>query len=263
MKTFDYAATPVASLNRRATVIAVLLAALLVLLLAFGPIQQFPDYHELADQRPLLGIPHFWNVVSNLPFLAIGLMGLHLLRRRRVEAALPWAAVFGGTALVALGSGYYHLAPSDATLVWDRIPIGIAFMGFLAALFAEHTGPEGKRLADFLLLPLILFSIGTVYWWHITGDLAPWVWVQLAPMLAAALALMFLPARYTHRRYLAYALAFYIAAKLLELGDREVLDWTMGVMSGHALKHFAAAAGVCCFYVMLRDRMAVSHSAHG
>jgi hypothetical protein len=238
--------------------IGIPLAALLILLLAFGPIQQPAGYHDFADQRRLLGIPHFWNLVSNLPFLAIGLMGLGLLRRKPAGAALPWAAVFGGTALVALGSSYYHMNPSDTTLVWDRIPIGIAFMGLLAALFAEHTGQEGKRCADWLLLPLMLFSVGTVYWWRFTGDLAPWIWVQVAPMLGVALMLAYLPGRYTHRRYLAYALAFYAAAKLCEVADLELLHWTAGVMGGHALKHFAAAAGVWCFYVMLRDRSSVA-----
>jgi hypothetical protein len=229
------------------------LIALLVALLALAPIAQPAAYHDLADQRRLLGIPHFWNVATNLPFLAIGLMGLALVRRRRPDAAAAWTAVFGGTALVALGSTYYHLAPSDATLVWDRIPIGIAFMGFLVVLLAEHTAPNRERA----LWPLAAFAIGAVFWWRFTGDLAPWVWVQLGPMLAVVLVLALLPARYTHRRYLAYALACYAAAKLFELGDGALHEWTGGLVSGHPLKHLAAAAGVACLYTMLKKRRAL------
>lgn len=228
-------------------------ALLLAGLLWQAPIAQFADYHDLADQRTLLGVPHFWNVATNLPFLLVGAMGLALLRRRPAGAASAWAALFAGTVLVFFGSAYYHLDPSDATLVWDRLPIGIAFMGFFAALISEH-GRVDSRL---LMAPLMLFSIAAVYWWRFTGDLSLWVWVQLAPMLAIVLALVFLPGRHTHRRYMAYALACYALSKLLELGDRQLMGWSGGAFSGHALKHLAAAAGVYCFYEMLRKRSAI------
>ena len=67
-----------------------LAAASLILLAALllqAPIAQFPGYHDLADQRPLLGIPHFWNIASNLPFLLVGAAGLALLRRRPAGAS--------------------------------------------------------------------------------------------------------------------------------------------------------------------------------
>jgi hypothetical protein len=226
------------------------LVAVLAVLLWNAPITQFPDYHDLADQRPILGVPHFWNVASNLPFLVVGAMGLGLLRRRPASPA--WAAVFAGTALVSFGSSYYHLAPSDATLVWDRLPIGVAFMGFFAALIEEHSRAHGSRL----LLPLILFSTGAVYWWRFTGDLSLWVWVQLAPMLGIVLVL-FLPGRYSHRRYLVYALVCYALAKVFELGDRQLMEWSGGMLSGHSLKHLSAAAGVLFLYLMLRKRAAI------
>jgi hypothetical protein len=225
------------------------LGLLLAGLLTQAPIAQFSDYHELADQRPLLGVPHFWNVASNLPFLVVGAMGLDLLRRRPARASPAWAAVFAGTALVFFGSSWYHLAPSDATLVWDRLPIGLAFMGFFAALIEEHS----RFRSEPMLVLLILLSIGAVLWWYFTGDLSLWVWVQLAPMLAIV-PVMFLPGRYSHRRYLIYALVCYALAKAFELGDRQVMDWSGGLLGGHALKHLLAAAGVLCFYVMLRKR---------
>jgi hypothetical protein len=234
-------------------VIAAAVGLLLVALLTQAPIAQFADYHELADGRTLLGIPHFWNVASNLPFLVAGAMGLAVLRRRPAGASLAWAALFGGAVLVCLGSTYYHLDPRDATLVWDRLPIGVAFMGFFAALVAEHS----RINADRILLPLVLFSIGAVGWWRFTGDLSLWIWVQLAPMLAIVLALCFLPGQYTHRRYMAYALAFYALSKVFELGDRQVMEWSSGALSGHSLKHLAAATGVLCFYAMLKKRSAI------
>lgn len=243
---------------RREWLIAAVLGALLpILVFALGPIAQPASYHDLADQRPILGISHFWNVASNLPFLVIGAMGLRLLWRQREEASSAWKTVFAGTALVALGSGWYHSDPNDLTLVWDRLPIGMAFMGFFTALLIEHSSGATKRAAQRLLAPSVVFSAAAIWWWYETGDLSVWVWVQAAPMLAVVLVLALLPARYTHRRYLAYALTWYAVAKLFEVADLELMQWTGGLMSGHAMKHLAAAAGVWCFYVMLRERSAL------
>ena len=47
------------------------------------PIAQDPLYHAFADQRALLGVPHFWNVVSNLPFVLHRRRRAHALSRRR------------------------------------------------------------------------------------------------------------------------------------------------------------------------------------
>ena len=78
------------------------------------PIAQDSGYHQFADQRTILGVPNFWNVVSNLPFLIVGLMGLFsLLRSGRiqfiVELKPAYVLFFAGVALVNFGSGYYHL----------------------------------------------------------------------------------------------------------------------------------------------------------
>ena len=246
---------------RREYLVLIVVAALAPLLFfAAAPILQPAVYHDLADQRALLGIGHFWNVVSNLPFLVVGLMGLDLLRRKPEEAAAGWAALFGGNVLVAFGSAWYHHNPNDATLIWDRLPIGVAFMGFFTALLVEHLEGTAREVAKWLLAPLIVLSGAAIWWWHSSGDLSLWVWVQAAPMLAVVLVLALLPGRYTHRRYLAYALAWYAVAKLLELGDLQLMQWSGGLMSGHALKHVAAAAGAWCFYVMLRERSIIGEN---
>jgi hypothetical protein len=50
-----------------------------VLFFVVPPIVEFHWYHDFADQRSLLGIPNFWNVISNLPFLFIGGWGIWYL----------------------------------------------------------------------------------------------------------------------------------------------------------------------------------------
>ena len=52
-----------------------LMIASLAALPLLPPIPQDQSYHRFADQRTLLGVPNFWNVVSNLPFIAVGAGG--------------------------------------------------------------------------------------------------------------------------------------------------------------------------------------------
>jgi hypothetical protein len=248
-------------MRREFLVLAVLGALLPILFFGLGPIAQPAGYHNFADQRPVLAISHFWNVVSNLPFLIIGVMGLHLVWRKRGEAAAAWATLFAGTTMVAFGSSWYHSDPNDETLIWDRVPMGIAFMGFFAALLIEHLNGVRRRVTHHLLVPGVAFSAATIWWWYRSGDLSLWAWVQAAPMLAVVLVLVLLPARYTHRRYLAYGLACYVAAKVFEVADVQFMQWTGGLMSGHAMKHLAAAAGAWCLYIMLRRRSAIGEVA--
>lgn len=40
------------------------------------PIPQDPAYHRFTDTREFFGIPNFWNVVSNLPFLVVGIASI-------------------------------------------------------------------------------------------------------------------------------------------------------------------------------------------
>lgn len=241
--------------------IAALLLLVLAILVARAPITQPQDYHHFADARSLLGMANFWNVATNLPFLLAGVAGLALVRRRPSGPVAAWRAVFIGTALVFPGSTLYHLSPSDATLVWDRLPIGVAFAGFFVALLAEHTGEEGRRGSRPALAGLLALAALSVGWWRVTGDLSAWVWIQLGPMLAVPLVLWLLPAQWTHRHYYLYALACYAAAKLLELWDQRIMDWSAGLVSGHSLKHLAAAAGVAFFCLMLARRRPVEPPA--
>src|SRR5688572_20457877 len=123
---------------RRARIIATVAtaAAIVAAWLIAGPIPQDPAYHRFADTRPVLGVPNGLDVLSNAAFAIVGLAGLAATlgprSRRAFEhtwARVPWATLFAGTLLTAAGSSYYHLAPDDARLVWDRLPMTVAFMG--------------------------------------------------------------------------------------------------------------------------------------
>lgn len=225
--------------NRRVLVLLALMAASLVGLLLLPPIAQDQSYHEFADQRTLFGIPNFWNVVSNFPFVAIGAVGLWQFRRNPAIDVL-----FLGILLTGFGSAYYHLDPNDRTLFWDRLPMAISFMAILAISIEERVDAKAGTV---LLWPLIAVGVFSLLLWRWTGDLRLYGWVQFFPCLALPLLFLLFPAKYSGTSYWVVAAALYALAKLFEFYDSAI--YSMGsILSGHTLKHIAAAAA--CFVVL-------------
>ena len=146
---------------REAGLVLLIVAPLLYLLFVYGaPIPQDRGYHVFADARTCLGLQNFGNVVSNIAFLFVGAVGtLWCYRNPGTEAVRSWTAFFLGVALVFFGSGYYHYAPGDESLVWDRLPMTVAFMGLFAALLSEHLGKEFEHR---LLIPAVMVGIASV-----------------------------------------------------------------------------------------------------
>ncbi len=241
-------------------------------LFAGPPLAQPLSYHAFADQRQFFGIPHCLNVVSNLPFLVIGAAGLQFVLRRAVvgperpfltEAERrPYAVLFLGVGLTAFGSAYYHLDPTNDRLVWDRLPMALAFMGLFDAILGERLGVAvGRRM----LLPLLAVGLGSVWYWHWTeqqghGDLRPYYLVQFYPILGIPLLLLLFPPRYTRTGGLIVALGWYVLAKVCEHPLDASLFSLGHVVSGHTLKHLAAACGAWALLRMVRGRRPI-HSA--
>lgn len=210
------------------------------------PISQDRAYHGFVDRRRFLGVPNFNDVASNLPFLAVGLRGVrYCLRDESVIVRAPWTAFFAGVALTGAGSGYYHLRPDNETLVWDRLPMSIAFMSLFAALIGEQSGGRPGLL---MLAPALAAGGASVIYWHRTDDLRPYYWVQLVPLLAVPMTAIPIRQRYSHHGLLLGALGCYALAKVAEAGDAAVFRSTRRALSGHTLKHFFAAAG--CYAVL-------------
>jgi hypothetical protein len=215
---------------------------------AFSPdrIPQDPAYHKFADDSSLFGIPYFWNVATNLPFFFIGLIGLTWRTRLQVHALQTHYVVFCiGVALVGLGSGYYHWAPSSPTLVWDRLPMTMAFMALFSAVIQDRVS---ARLGRILLWPLIIAGIATIAWWYWSelagrGDLRPYAVVQFLPMLLIPLMLLLFRGEGLRDAWLWVTLAAYVLAKAAEYFDAATYSAT-GFLSGHSLKHLLAALAV-------------------
>ena len=229
---------------------------LLAGIMAAGPIPQDPAYHRFADDRAMFGMPNFANVASNLLFLVFGTIGAAFcMGPHRPPAYVSWSTLFIGGILISLGSAYYHWAPDSATLVWDRLPMTVAFMGLLAALVGEHVNEGIERE---VLVPALIVGVASVVWWHYADDLRFYVWVQGAPFVVIPIMLAMFPGKYTHRMYLFYGLGFYLAAKVAEVADRELFAMTSNTLSGHSAKHMLAAFSFLCVYLMLRRRAPVA-----
>lgn len=233
-----------------------------VLAFRLPPMPQPASYHQFADQRPWLGIPNFANVASNLAFAIVGLCGMRLLPRpdRLKDSFLenrerrPYILAFAGLLLTAVGSAYYHLAPNNSRLVWDRLPMTIVFGSLIAVVIAEFINLEaGVKLLPFL----IAIAAGSVVQWyydelHGHGDLRIYAAVQVYSALILLMPVL-LKSRYSRRMDFAIVFGFYALAKLFELADKSILRFGHFV-SGHTLKHVAAAMAGYWVLVMLKRR---------
>lgn len=253
-------------ISRKASLgMLILLTAIMVPICWILPrIPQPLTYHQFADRRSFLGISNFGDVVSNLPFALIGIWGLAFLLRSRFSKNAgvfldererwPYLFAFAGLLLTAFGSSYYHLAPDNARLLWDRLPMTITFMSIVAAVIAERISVRlGIRL-----LPILLFiGLASVFQWEWsesrgTGDLRFYAAVQAYSALVILLAFFF-PRRYTRTADFGLVIGCYALAKALELFDKQVFA-ALHVVSGHTLKHLAAAAASYCILRMLEKR---------
>lgn len=232
----------------RIAILFLIAVAAIIVMLCSGPIPQDPAYHLFADSREFVALPNFWNVVSGLPFLAVGLYGL---RRRRLlknpKFAGAYTAFCLGAILTGLGSACYHYAPATSSLFMDRLAMSVAFVALFSMVLEERVIPGSGTLT---LWPLLVLGIGAVTYWYWSegqgsGDLRAYALVQFLPMLLLPLILLLFPGRYLNSSLLWAALACYALAKVSEHFDRQVFAVTI-VVSGHTLKHLLAGLAAHC-----------------
>lgn len=233
----------------------------IVILASLDPIAQDSDYHGFGDSRSMLGVSNFWNVLSNLPFLIVGFMGLYKLfvTKNLVlidEMKTAYILLFFGVSLVAFGSGYYHIWPNNQTLVWDRLPMTIAFMAMFSILLAEFIS---VRIGKALLWPLLIAGASSVAYWHFTeaqgqGDLRPYAFIQFFPMLAIPVILICFRSRFSHVNAYWALLVCYVLAKIFEHFDKGIYSFLGLTMSGHSIKHMVAALGLYFLVIAYQQR---------
>jgi hypothetical protein len=244
------------SLSHRECALLVFFASLLVAAFA-GPALSELGGAPFADRRAWHGLPNAMDVLSNLPFAAIGIWGLLRLHRLGLARAAAQEAVpppsaaqqpddaldcarmfFTGLILTAAGSAFYHLHPDDLRLAVDRAGMAVAFAGIVGVAVCERVSSRAGRPAAWLTLAGGWLAVAVS---HETGNVLPWGLVQfggMAVLLTLALAkpmgsgIGFKPG---------WVIFLYGLAKLLELSDHAIFEATDELVSGHTLKHLAAA----------------------
>lgn len=235
----------------------VLVSALATVGLFFvSAIPQDAGYHRFADSRQVAGIDNFWSVISNVPFLLAGLFWLSRYSRLTAPDGRPgYLVLCVGLCLVCFGSAYYHLSPSNFSLLWDRLPMTVVFMALLALLLAERVADRHAKLNLWLL---VTFGVSAALYWSWTesqgrGDLRPYALVQFLPLILIPLILLLFPAQYIRGSRLIFAFALYMLAKVCEHFDRAIYETTQQI-SRHAIKHVLAALAALCILTAIPVR---------
>ena len=178
----------------------------------------------------------------------VGFVGLALRHRvSNPELSLTYTIYCSAVLLVGFGSTYYHYAPDNATLTWDRLPMTIAFMSLFCAILGDSVF---QRQSQMLLAGLIVAGIASIVYWHISeqmgvGDLRPYAMVQFLPILIIPPILIFSPPRTIVSKWLWLTLIFYGLAKVFEHFDGQIYSQGL-LLSGHSLKHIVAALACLC-----------------
>jgi len=232
--------------------IVIVVICITICILLQEPIAQSIDYHAFKDNRTFIFVPNFLNVISNLAFVVVGVIGLYnLLVSKNVVIVEKFKAgyivLFLGLLLIGFGSGYYHLWPNNETLVWDRLPMTLSFMALVAIIITEYISINtGKQL----LYPLLMLGGGSVAYWNYTesidaGDLRFYILIQFIPLVIIPLILLVFKPVFSHGNRYWWLLLAYVLAKFLEHFDAVIFE-TLSIVSGHTLKHLLAAFGMFC-----------------
>lgn len=250
--------------------ILIFIGLFVIIAVCFLPeIPQDTTYHLFADHKTLFSVPNFADVVSNFGFILVGAIGLIQMYVCKISHSfefpkerLPYLMFYFSIILVGFGSSYYHIAPDNITLFWDRLPISIMIMSLFSALIAERISLN----VGVILAPIFAFiGAASVSYWLYTetinaGDLRFYALVQFLPILLSILILIFYRTRYTAQYNWWMILGWYAIAKLFEHYDHLVYNISSHVISGHTLKHIFSTFATChvLYYLQRRELVKVS-----
>ncbi len=246
----------------------IILAAIVLVVLAAQPLlphlPQSQDYHHFSDTRALLGVSNALDTLSNIPFIIGGIAGIVLIWIGRLPT--PTSAqgamsllTFAGLIATGIGSAWYHMQapPNDAGLAVDRYGMVIAFAGILGLAAADKVSERAGWWMGWTVLVAGPFS---VWWWTQTGTIAPYAVLQFGGMALLVLILFWrdepgvaanaaawhgagqLPASSASTGpNWGMLIGVYALAKVFEAADAQIWELTLHTLSGHSLKHVAAA----------------------
>ena len=241
-------------------ILFLVIAIIFLVFIFIDPIEQPQNYYNFSDKKNYFSVNNFWNVISNIPFIIIGLIGIYENKNKKLihdnfKTAPIYSVFFLGVFLTGFGSSWFHLNPNDSTLVWDRLPMTIGFMALTTGLLSEYLY---RDLQKKIFYPLLFVGFISVLYWYYTeqqgrGDLRLYVLVQFLPLLLIPLIALTHQSRFTHNNILIGVILFYLLAKLTEHYD-QAIHQPLGFISGHSIKHLLAAAVTYLVLIMLKNR---------
>ncbi|KAL3744483.1 hypothetical protein ACJRO7_013706 [Eucalyptus globulus] len=243
--------------SKRGRIWAGALLCWLFLMLATPKIPYSPKHHVYADMRNFLGVPNTLNVITNFPFLIVGVLGFVLcLQGSYFNVSLQgeilgWTLFYAGIAGVAFGSAYYHLKPDDSRLVWDTLPMMIAYSSLFSSFLVERVG---KRTGLSFLSLLLFFSFLSAAYERTFNDLRLRMMFQLIPCVVIPFMTLLFPPKYTHSRYWLWAAGIYLLSKFEAFADRRIYHANSYIISGHSLEHLCLAMLPVLLTMMLLNR---------
>jgi hypothetical protein len=115
------------------------------------------------------------------------------------------------------------------------------------------------RAGSALLWPLVLLGLASVAYWRWSAlagfeNLRPYLAVQFGSIAVVLAVSLLYRSRYSHGWVIFVLAAAYGVAKVVEVYDRQIFDagqW----LSGHTLKHLAAALGVYLLLLAMQRRV--------
>ncbi|MDP6869295.1 MAG: hypothetical protein QGI21_00785 [Candidatus Poseidoniaceae archaeon] len=237
------------------------LISLLIIAIAYGKIEQDQSYHAFADNRTLLGIQNGLDVISNLAILYPGLLGLMLHNERKddfeyrdgIESLIHYH-LFGGMLVTFVGSVLYHLDPTDTTLILDRFGMAIVIACYCSLLISDFISVD---LAKKMHTPIIIIGISTILYWAIIDDLRAYFIFKHQPLILIMILLIYGKNSYDKSQYYLWSISFIMLATLVENLDVEIYK-SLGIISGHTLKHIFAGIALWWIYKMIDTRKVVN-----
>ncbi|PON56364.1 Ceramidase [Parasponia andersonii] len=213
-----------------------------------------PKHHLFADMRNFLGVPSTLNVITNFPFLVVGVLGFVLcVQGEFFNISLRgevwgWALFYAGIVGVAFGSAYYHLKPSNDRVMWDTLPMMIAYSSLFSSCITERVG---EKIGLTCLFALLFAAFLSSAYERTYNDLRLCMMFQLIPLIAIPAIAIVYQSKYTHSRYWLWATCVYFLSKFEAVADRKIYHANHYFISGHSLEHLCLALVPILFSLML------------
>ncbi len=231
-----------------------------VVLYFLDPIAQDLAYHKFSDCRPFFGINHFMDVISNLPFILIGFMGIRLAneayRKKTMLFFLMTFVLFVGVFFTGIGSAFYHYDPTNFSLIFDRLPMTLVFTPFFATIVYDYVD---RKIGSLVFYSFMLLGIYSIFYWYYTeiigvGDLRLYAFVQFFPIVTVPLILLFYKNERLYTSKIWMVVGTYTLAKFFEHFDVQIFEFS-GFISGHTIKHLFSALAVYFIYLIYQKRI--------